>query len=163
MGLPYTQGPPRAAVVVLYTDGYVAFSEALTDPPPGGLGGEIDGSGSYTIRDTLVSPAPTVPLRIGYVTDGNGAEQVVFEDVVQAVYRDNGVTRRDDALRQTYVLYTYCALLYAEVRQPDGSTAAVYRWAADPNFDTGQQPPYDGTAGTQGFDADYARWTGLPL
>lgn len=159
----YRLVPPRAEVVRLYTGGYVAYYDALVSPPPDGLGGEVDDTATYTIRDAAVDPPPAVALNFGYVTDAQGDETLVCQDVVQAVYRDGGVLVRDAAAHTVGTVYTYCVLLYAEVRNPDGTPAAVFRWSDDPDFDLTQQPPYDADAATTGFAADYTRWTAIPL
>lgn len=153
MGQDNQGGDLRANVVKLCTSRCAAYEQALAD------GGSIVSTGAYTIKSDVLFPAPRPDVALDVYSDA--ADGVQATEVVQAVYRNSGVTLTDTATGQPYTQFTFYVLARLEVPGGTGGVVNCFTWAADPEA-AGLQPPYDPAAGVQGFDFN-ADWTSVPV
>jgi len=155
-------GANRAEVGLNITNAATAYIQQQTTPQPQGPGA-IEESVTYEIKDNKVIPAPTVDLPYGTVQGDDGVTPyTVFETVIDAIYRDNGVQKFDATKNEFYVLYSYVVLAHVNVRNIQGQLVPAFQWSSDPNFDQSQSPPCDPATGTQGF-AFNPLWTSIAL
>lgn len=151
----------RYAVVELITKANGAYVTTQLYPPPAGPGALIH-KVPYKIKDTLFQPV--IELDVGYTTDDDQSETVLFAESVQAVFRDNGVPYYDTDANVSYTLFTYYVLEYLIIGD-DADKA--FLWTYDPRFNLSIDPPSDSTDGTYGFpiyiENESGRYVEIPV